>query len=116
MGHSFSKTISAPREFLSCVEEDRQGGVGNSNHCKRPKPSAKASSGIMPDGGCYHACERHRQHKFPREIHDLIDARPGQRAAKPDVNEEQCAKFREEPDVGGKEFEHADRRVPAAEK
>src|ERR671918_2111158 len=113
MRRSFSKAISTRRKFPSRVEQDREGGVGNCNHYQRPKPSAQAPSGIMPDGGGDDARERHRQHKFPREVHDLIDARSRQRSAKPDVNEEQRAKFPEEPEVRGNEFERADRRMPA---
>ncbi|OLA98286.1 MAG: hypothetical protein AUH19_00695 [Verrucomicrobia bacterium 13_2_20CM_55_10] len=70
----------------------------------------------MPDGSSDDASERHRQHEFPGEIHDLIDARPGQRPAEPDVNEQQCAEFREKPDVGGNKFKRADGCVPATEK
>ena len=69
----------------------------------------------MPDGGGDDTGERHRQHEFPGEVHDLIDARARQRSANPDENKKQRAKFDEKPEVGGNKLEEAERRMPAAE-
>ena len=70
----------------------------------------------MPNGSGDDTGESHRQHEFPGDIHHLIDACAWECSADPDVNKKQRAQFYEEPHVGGNNFEHARRRMPAAQK
>src|SRR6266852_2904180 len=105
---SFGETIGASRKFLSRVEQDRQCEVNNGDNAERPKPSWHATPRIMPDSSCDDAGESHRQHEFPGEIHDLVDASPRQRCANPDVNKKQDRQLREKPNVRWNEFERAD--------
>src|SRR6202022_628955 len=113
---SFGKTISPGREFSASIEQDRQGEVNGGDDRERPKPPAQPATGVMPHGGGHHAGKRHRKHKFPGEIHDLIDARARERAAQPDVNKKQDRQLHEKPNVGWNEIEKVDRRLPSAEK
>src|SRR5207253_8468692 len=69
----------------------------------------------MPDPRSKNIYQRHRQHEFPREIHQLIDSQPGQCPADPNEQRDQAEKLQEEPDIRWNPFEGFKRSVPAAE-
>src|SRR5476651_823477 len=84
--------------------------------CPMMKAIRPAMRLVMPDGRRDDAGERHRQHEFPGEAHDLIDARAWQRPANPDKNKKQHGELRKKPEIRWNDFEPGDRRVPAAQK
>src|SRR5438132_718857 len=80
------ETIGARGELLAGIEQTRERDVNHCDQSQRPNPARQAASFVMPHSGGNDAGKRHRQHEFPGEVHDLIDARARQRPAYPNVN------------------------------
>src|SRR5581483_3793992 len=72
------------------------------------------ATSIIPVTCRHKAGKGHRQRKLPGEIHELIDPGPGQRAADPNVDEDQSRQFHEEPHIRGNKFQKRQGRMPPA--
>src|SRR4029453_14806018 len=61
-------------QIPSAIQQNRPPAVNNHDHEQRPQPSTQSAPCIMPNRSGDDACERHRQHEFPGDIHHLIHA------------------------------------------
>src|SRR5205085_1923577 len=83
--YSFGETIDARGKSFSRLKDARKREINNRDHCQGPKPARETAPLVMPDSSGDDTGERHREHEFPGEIHDLIDASARQRSTDPDI-------------------------------
>src|SRR6185312_16863086 len=80
----FSIAIRALFQFLCVHQSASEQNVGAHDERGAHEPAFVTGRHEMPNGGGNDIDERHGQHEFPGEVHELIHTQTRERAADPD--------------------------------
>ena len=96
----FGKAIPPHLELLPLPESPNEKQARRNKENSADRPAFYRDGQEVPGSGGNNVDKSHGQHELPREIHELVHAKAGQRASNPDEATDQDEKLREEPDVG----------------
>src|SRR6185437_17111027 len=107
-------TISPWAEVFDRECGASQNHVGGDKNERAHHPLLPARTEEAPDSGDDEVKQRHRQDKFPCEVHQLVLAQAGEGSAQPDEYGDRKHYLREKPDPRRNEAEEGKRCGPTA--